>query len=154
MKVIVDHAPGAIKENVIKNYFGRKIAIDASMSLYQFLIAVRPDDTNTFTLTNDVGETTSYVNSFSPTQARTSVDVFLGSPCLLLTSNDSHLPQFQTSHRFLLSYYPYGRVWYQACLRVRWKATDFEEWRSTCLLGFNPNTAPVLALNQINTSIF
>jgi len=60
MKVIADHAPGSIKENVIKNYFGRKIAIDASMSLYQFLIAVRPDDTNTFTLTNDVGETTSY----------------------------------------------------------------------------------------------
>lgn len=62
MKVIADHAPGSIKENVIKNFFGRKIAIDASMSLYQFLIAVRPDDTNTFTLTNDVGETTSCVH--------------------------------------------------------------------------------------------
>jgi flap endonuclease-1 len=60
MKVIADHAPGAIKENVIKNFFGRKICIDASMSLYQFLIAVRPDDTNSFTLTNDVGETTRY----------------------------------------------------------------------------------------------
>ena len=28
-----------MKENEIKNYFGRKVAIDASMSLYQFLIA-------------------------------------------------------------------------------------------------------------------
>jgi flap endonuclease-1 len=60
MRVIADHAPGAIKENAIKNFFGRKICVDASMSLYQFLIAVRPDDTNTFTLTNDVGETTRY----------------------------------------------------------------------------------------------
>ena len=40
-KLIADVAPTAIKENEIKNYFGRKVAIDASMSLYQFLIAVR-----------------------------------------------------------------------------------------------------------------
>ena len=32
-----------MKENEIKNYFGRKVAIDASMSLYQFLIAVRAE---------------------------------------------------------------------------------------------------------------
>ena len=38
-KLIADVAPEAIKENEIKNYFGRKVAIDASMSLYQFLIA-------------------------------------------------------------------------------------------------------------------
>lgn len=68
MKVINDHAPGSIKENVIKNYFGRKICIDASMSLYQFLIAVRPDDTNSFTLTNDVGETTRYAHGCIPEQ--------------------------------------------------------------------------------------
>lgn len=58
MRVIADHAPESIKENVIKNFFGRKICIDASMSLYQFLIAVRSDDTNSYTLTNDIGETT------------------------------------------------------------------------------------------------
>ena len=40
-RVIADHAPDAFKEHEIKNYFGRKIAIDASMSIYQFLIAVR-----------------------------------------------------------------------------------------------------------------
>ena len=42
-KLIADVGPVAIKENEIKNYFGRKVAIDASMSLYQFLIAVRAE---------------------------------------------------------------------------------------------------------------
>uniref|UniRef100_A0A673XTI1 Flap endonuclease 1 n=1 Tax=Salmo trutta TaxID=8032 RepID=A0A673XTI1_SALTR len=42
-KLIADQAPSAIKEQDIKNYFGRKIAIDASMCMYQFLVAVRQD---------------------------------------------------------------------------------------------------------------
>ena len=42
-KLVADVAAGAIKENEIKNYFGRKVAIDASMSLYQFLIAIRQE---------------------------------------------------------------------------------------------------------------
>jgi len=58
-QLIGDNAPNAIKENEIKNYFGRKIAIDASMSLYQFLIAVRPD--NVSSLTDESGETTSHI---------------------------------------------------------------------------------------------
>ncbi|KAI9004117.1 PIN domain-like protein [Gaertneriomyces semiglobifer] len=58
-KVIGDHAPDAIKENDIKNYFGRKVAIDASMSIYQFLIAVRSQDG--MQLTNEAGETTSHL---------------------------------------------------------------------------------------------
>ena len=37
-KLIADNAGGALREKDIKNYFGRKIAIDASMSLYQFLV--------------------------------------------------------------------------------------------------------------------
>ncbi|UJR28783.1 hypothetical protein I4U23_010009 [Adineta vaga] len=57
-KLIADQAPGSIKEGEIKNYFGRKIAIDASMSIYQFLIAVRQ---NGETLTNESGETTSHL---------------------------------------------------------------------------------------------
>lgn len=57
-KLIADQAPGAIKENDIKNYFGRKIAIDASMSIYQFLIAVRQDGN---VLQNEDGETTSHL---------------------------------------------------------------------------------------------
>ena len=58
-KLIADAAPFAIKENEIKNYFGRKVAIDASMSLYQFLIAVRQQDGAQ--LTNADGETTSHL---------------------------------------------------------------------------------------------
>lgn len=57
-KLIGDYAAGAIKENEIKNYFGRKIAIDASMCMYQFLIAVRQEGNN---LTNEDGETTSHL---------------------------------------------------------------------------------------------
>uniref|UniRef100_A0A8C4E2N0 XPG N-terminal domain-containing protein n=1 Tax=Dicentrarchus labrax TaxID=13489 RepID=A0A8C4E2N0_DICLA len=57
-KLIADHAPGAIKEQDIKNYFGRKIAIDASMCIYQFLIAVRQDGN---VLQNEDGETTSHL---------------------------------------------------------------------------------------------
>ncbi|KAK9766278.1 Elongation of fatty acids protein 2, variant 2 [Basidiobolus ranarum] len=57
-KVIADHAPNAIKSFEIKHLFGRKVAIDASMSIYQFLIAVRQDGQQ---LQNDVGETTSHL---------------------------------------------------------------------------------------------
>jgi len=57
-KLVADVAAEAIKENEIKNYFGRKVAIDASMSLYQFLIAVRSEGAQ---LTNADGETTSHL---------------------------------------------------------------------------------------------
>jgi flap endonuclease-1 len=79
-KLIADQAPGAVKDGEIANYFGRKIAIDAyvrlsyryescltkknlircfsSMSIYQFLIAVRQNGEN---LTNENGETTSHL---------------------------------------------------------------------------------------------
>lgn len=55
-KVIGDNAKDAIKEDDIKNYFGRKVAIDASMSIYQFMIAVRQQDGQL--LQNEYGETT------------------------------------------------------------------------------------------------
>jgi flap endonuclease-1 len=61
-QVIGDEAPDAIKENTIKNFEGRRIAIDASMTMYQFLIAVRPGQDGS-TLTNDVGETTRHVHT-------------------------------------------------------------------------------------------
>jgi len=57
-KLLADNAPSAMKENEMKNYFGRKIAIDASMSIYQFLIAVRAEGSQ---LTNEAGETTSHL---------------------------------------------------------------------------------------------
>ncbi|KAJ3032984.1 Elongation of fatty acids protein 2 [Rhizophlyctis rosea] len=58
-KVIGDNAALALRNNEIKNYFGRKVAIDASMSIYQFLIAVRQQDG--MQLTNEAGETTSHL---------------------------------------------------------------------------------------------
>ena len=72
-KLIGDNAASGVKENEIKNYFGeihtyirtyihtytgRKVAIDASMSIYQFLIAVRSEGQN---LANEDGETTSHL---------------------------------------------------------------------------------------------
>jgi len=59
MKLIGDEAPSCIKEGEMKNYFGRKIAVDASMCLYQFLIAVRQDGAQ---LTNEAGEITSHLS--------------------------------------------------------------------------------------------
>ncbi|KAK2579489.1 hypothetical protein KPH14_010802 [Odynerus spinipes] len=57
-KLIADVAPYAIKERELKHYFGRKIAIDASMCLYQFLVAVRSEGSQ---LTSADGETTSHL---------------------------------------------------------------------------------------------
>lgn len=57
-KLIADIAPNAIKERELKHYFGRKIAIDASMCLYQFLVAVRSEGAQ---LTSSDGETTSHL---------------------------------------------------------------------------------------------
>lgn len=57
--LLKENAPLASKSNEIKTFFGRKVAIDASMCLYQFLIAVRQQDGQQ--LTNDDGETTSHL---------------------------------------------------------------------------------------------
>ncbi|PLB51688.1 DNA repair protein rad2 [Aspergillus steynii IBT 23096] len=56
--VISENAPDAIKSGDIKNHFGRKVAIDASMSIYSFLIAVRSEGQQ---LMSDTGETTSHL---------------------------------------------------------------------------------------------
>ncbi|RAK76726.1 multifunctional nuclease RAD27 [Aspergillus fijiensis CBS 313.89] len=56
--VISEEAPDAVKTGEIKNHFGRKVAIDASMSIYSFLIAVRSDGQQ---LMNETGETTSHL---------------------------------------------------------------------------------------------
>lgn len=56
-RVIDDHASNSIRLNEMKSYFGRKIAIDASMCMYQFLIAVRQDGAQ---LTDENGETTRF----------------------------------------------------------------------------------------------
>ncbi|KAI5793742.1 PIN domain-like protein [Peziza echinospora] len=56
--IIQEYAPDAIKKVEIKSQFGRKVAIDASMSIYSFLIAVRSGGEQ---LTNESGETTSHL---------------------------------------------------------------------------------------------
>jgi len=60
--LISEHAPAAFQEHKINTLFGRKVAIDASMSIYQFLIAVRQQDGQL--LQNDAGEVTSHLMGF------------------------------------------------------------------------------------------
>ncbi|KPM06384.1 dynein light chain Tctex-type 1 [Sarcoptes scabiei] len=57
-RLIADITPEAIKDIDLKSLFGRRIAIDASMCLYQFLIAIRSSE---YAMTNDQGETTSHL---------------------------------------------------------------------------------------------
>lgn len=58
-KLLADNAPNAMKEQKFESYFGRKIAIDASMSIYQFLIVIGRSGTEM--LTNEAGEVTSHL---------------------------------------------------------------------------------------------
>lgn len=58
-KLLSDNAPHAMSEQKFESYFGRKIAIDASMSIYQFLIVV--GRVGTEMLTNEAGEVTSHL---------------------------------------------------------------------------------------------
>jgi flap endonuclease-1 len=58
-KLISENAPGAIKKLDIKNYFGRKVAIDASTTIYQFLISIRGQDGAN--LQTEDGQTTSHI---------------------------------------------------------------------------------------------
>lgn len=60
MKLLQENCPQAVKEREFKNFFNRVVAVDASMSLYQFLIAIRsgPEGDQ---LTNEAGEVTSHL---------------------------------------------------------------------------------------------
>ncbi|KAL3683178.1 hypothetical protein R1sor_001200 [Riccia sorocarpa] len=58
-KLLADNAPSCMKELKFESYFGRKIAIDASMSIYQFLIVV--GRTGNDMLTNEAGDVTSHL---------------------------------------------------------------------------------------------
>eukprot|EP00934_Nitzschia_sp_Nitz4_P005107 Nitzschia sp. Nitz4//scaffold17_size182527//42553//44038//NITZ4_001837-RA/size182527-snap-gene-0.274-mRNA-1//1//CDS//3329539289//5097//frame0 len=62
-KLLSDEAPDCMREVELKSLHGRKLGIDASMQIYQFLIAVRsggPNQSATM-LTNAEGETTSHI---------------------------------------------------------------------------------------------
>ncbi|GAQ79478.1 putative DNA repair protein XPGC [Klebsormidium nitens] len=58
-KLLADNAPRCMREQKFENYFGRRIAIDASMSIYSFLIVI--GRTGQETLTNEAGESTSHL---------------------------------------------------------------------------------------------
>ncbi|KAL3146724.1 Elongation of fatty acids protein 2 [Trebouxia sp. C0009 RCD-2024] len=60
-KLLADYAPGCCREQKYDNYFGRKIAIDASMHIYQALVVV--GRTGDQTLTNEAGEVTSHIQN-------------------------------------------------------------------------------------------
>ena len=64
-KLLSDEAPECINEVPLSSLHGRKIAIDASMAIYQFLIAIRSSgygpNQASMQLTNAEGETTSHV---------------------------------------------------------------------------------------------
>ncbi|KAH8061501.1 endonuclease [Aureococcus anophagefferens] len=61
---IRDNAPGAIVETSLKDYMGRRLAVDASMHLYSFLAAIRTGGDATH-LTNSRGEATSHLQGFA-----------------------------------------------------------------------------------------
>lgn len=67
-KLLGDNAPKCIKEQNFNNYFGRKIAVDASMHIYQFLAVVgRQGDQ---LLSNEAGEVTSHLQGMFYRTAR------------------------------------------------------------------------------------
>eukprot|EP00761_Pharyngomonas_kirbyi_P003065 gb/GECH01003069.1/.p1 GENE.gb/GECH01003069.1/~~gb/GECH01003069.1/.p1 ORF type:complete len:377 (+),score=125.07 gb/GECH01003069.1/:1-1131(+) len=57
-KLLDEKAPRSLKEEKMENMFNRKIAIDASMSIYQFLIGLKVSG---YDLANDSGEVTSHI---------------------------------------------------------------------------------------------
>lgn len=73
MKLLSDECPGAIREQELKNLTGRKVAIDASMVMYQFLVAVRSTGSayGAAQLTNDAGEVTSHIQGWLMTERLT-----------------------------------------------------------------------------------
>ncbi|KAL6784452.1 RAD2 [Auxenochlorella protothecoides x Auxenochlorella symbiontica] len=58
-KLLADNAPGCMKEQKFENYFGRKIAVDASMHIYAFMVVV--GRTGDQTLTDEAGNVTSHL---------------------------------------------------------------------------------------------
>ncbi|BAS87236.1 Os03g0834000 [Oryza sativa Japonica Group] len=58
-KLLAEHAPGAAVRRRVEDYRGRVVAIDTSLSIYQFLIVVGRKGTEV--LTNEAGEVTSHL---------------------------------------------------------------------------------------------
>ena len=60
---VSENAPLAVKETKMEAMTGRTIAIDASMCLYQFLVAVRQGEAQS-NLSNAAGDVTSHIQGF------------------------------------------------------------------------------------------
>ena len=62
-KLLTDMAPGCVKEQKLDSYMGRVVAIDASMYIYQFLVAIRHTGSGgaEAALTNADGNVTSHI---------------------------------------------------------------------------------------------
>lgn len=58
-KILADKAPGCVREQKFESYFGRKIAVDASMHIYQFMAVV--GRVGEQMLTSEAGEVTSHL---------------------------------------------------------------------------------------------
>ena len=84
-----DSAPLAIKETKVEAMTGREIAIDASMCLYQFLVAVRQGEAQA-NLSNAAGDVTSHIQGFLARTVR------------LLELGLNGLELLHRAHRYLL----------------------------------------------------
>ncbi|KAH8582438.1 flap endonuclease 1 [Cryptosporidium sp. chipmunk genotype I] len=60
-KFIADNAPKSIQQQAIASLLGKKVAVDASMWIYQFLAAIR-EGSQWGNLTNSSGESTSHIS--------------------------------------------------------------------------------------------
>lgn len=66
MKLLNEEAPLSVKDTKLKNYTGKRIAIDASMQLYQYFVMIRASGSDGFSqmLTSEDGKTTSHIQGF------------------------------------------------------------------------------------------
>ncbi len=95
-KLLIDNSADAIELHGMEEYNGKKIAVDATMSIYQFLIAM-----NITNLTDANGQVTKYVYLFF-SSVRNGIVVGV-----LFNSNG----MYQPSTRYLLSYGKDGSKW-------------------------------------------
>ena len=76
--LLAKEAPTSSRERTLQDFQGKKLAIDASMAMYQFLIAVRVAgrDGVAHTLTSDSGDDTSHLQvcrTAPPCSARSAI---------------------------------------------------------------------------------
>jgi flap endonuclease-1 len=66
MKLLNEESPGAIKDTKLKNYTGKKIAIDASTQLYQYFVMIQVSGEDGFNqmLESESGQVTSHIQGF------------------------------------------------------------------------------------------